>query len=86
MAAKMEPLAISAKNLAEMLDISVRQVWSMHAAGTLGPEAIIFSERMTRWDSAEIRDWWSACRSAGRIINRQEWRQRKKNNGGIYEQ
>jgi len=75
---KMEPLAVSAKHLGGLLDISTRQVWAMHAAGTLGPEAIFFSKRMTRWDAAEVQAWWAACREAGRIINRQEWLRKEK--------
>ena len=72
-----EPLAISAKHVADLLDVSTRQVWAMHASGSLGPPPIKLSDRLSRWDSGEIEAWWKACRAAGRIIGRQEWIRRQ---------
>jgi predicted DNA-binding transcriptional regulator AlpA len=68
-----EKLAISAQSISAMLDISVRTFWNMHQNGTLGPVPISLSERVTRWDSDEVREWWKACRTAGRLITRNEW-------------
>jgi predicted DNA-binding transcriptional regulator AlpA len=68
-----EPLALSASDLAALLSVSVRQIWAMHATGTLGPVPVSLGERLTRWDAQEIRDWWIASRAAGRPIPRTEW-------------
>ena len=68
-----EPLAVSAADVARMLSVSVRQIWAMHSAGTLGPTAISLSPRLTRWDRLEIEAWWAACRAAGRTVPRAEW-------------
>jgi len=70
-------LAISAKHVADLLDVSTRQVWAMHANGTLGPSPIKLSDRLSRWDSGEIEAWWKACRASGRIIGRREWIRRQ---------
>jgi len=68
-----EALALSAGDLAAMLSVSVRQIWAMHASGSLGPVPVSLGERLTRWDANEIRDWWTASRTAGRPIPRAEW-------------
>jgi len=68
-----EALALSASDLAALLSVSVRQIWAMHAAGTLGPVPVSLGERLTRWDAQEIREWWTASRAAGRPIPRAEW-------------
>lgn len=74
--AHVEFLAASAADVAGMLRVSTRQVWAMHQAGTLGPVPVMLSPRLTRWDAAEIRNWWEACRAAGRRIGRTEWLQK----------
>jgi len=71
--ADVQPLALSAADLAAMLSISRRQVWAMHQAGSLGPAPVPLSERLRRWDRAEVEEWWAACRAAGRRIGRKEW-------------
>ncbi len=40
-------LALSAKDLAEILSISTRHAWSLHAA-TLGPAPISLGDRLAR--------------------------------------
>jgi predicted DNA-binding transcriptional regulator AlpA len=71
-----EHLAISAKHVADLLDVSTRQIWSMHQSGTLGPAPVKLSDRLARWDRSEVESWWQACREAGRNIGRQEWSRR----------
>jgi len=66
------PLALRASDLAGLLRVSVRQVWTMHQNGQL-PEPVQLSSRLTRWDAAEIGAWWKACHTAKRIIGRAEW-------------
>jgi len=78
--AHVESLAASAADVAGMLRVSTRQIWAMHASGQLGPVPVTFSARLTRWDAAEIRAWWDACRVAGRRIGRSEWLKEKKDN------
>ena len=72
-----EPIALSAGNIGRMFGISARQVYAWHAAGTLGPVPVALSERVTRWDAEEVREWWAACRAAGRIVPRSEWLQQE---------
>ena len=72
-----EVLALSASDLAGLLSVSVRQIWTMHAAGTLGPVPVSLSTRVTRWDAREIHEWWEACRVTGRIVTRSEWLSRE---------
>ena len=69
----LQPLAYRASDVGALLSVSTRQVWAMHAAGSLGPSPISLSDRLTRWDAAEIQNWWDACRTAGRRIGREEW-------------
>jgi len=68
-----EPIAISAADVGQLLGISKRMVWSMHRAGTLGPVPLKLSDRVTRWDAAEVREWWRFQCEAGRPIPRVEW-------------
>ena len=72
-----ERLAISAKTLASMLDVSVRTVWNWHQSGTLGVVPLQCSDRVTRWDRAEVERWWSESLKSGRPIGRDEWVRRK---------
>lgn len=76
------PLALSAKAVASMLGISARQVWAMHASGQIGPSPTSLGARLARWDAEEIRDWWRACRAAGRPVTRREWLARNATDGG----
>ncbi|MDI9433661.1 MAG: hypothetical protein QM570_18255 [Planctomycetota bacterium] len=75
-------MALSAKAVGGLLGISARQVWSMHASGTLGPSPTALGQRLSRWDRAEIESWWAACKSAGRPVTRREWLARNATNGG----
>lgn len=53
-------LAISARELAEMLDVSLRQIWRLNAAGKL-PKPIRLGGSV-RWDRQEVMHWFrSGC-------------------------
>jgi len=73
MTATITPMALSAADLAVLLGVSTRQIWSWDSGGGLGPAAVKLSERVTRWDRAEVEAWWTACRREGRRIGRREW-------------
>lgn len=51
-------LAISARELAEMLNVSLRQVWRLNSAGKL-PKPIRLGGSV-RWKRAEIQQWFEA--------------------------
>jgi prophage regulatory protein len=51
-------LAISAKELAELLNVSLRQIWRLNSAGKL-PKAIRLGGSV-RWNRAEIQQWFEA--------------------------
>jgi len=53
-----EALAISARDLKEMLNVSLRQVWRLNAAGKL-PKPIRLGGSV-RWNRAEIQQWFEA--------------------------
>lgn len=72
-----EPMALSANDLAILLSVSVRQIWSMHQAGTLGPAPLCLGTRLSRWDRKEVDQWWAASKAAGRPIPRVEWLRRR---------
>ena len=55
---EVRPLAVSARQLAAMLDLSVRTIRTMDAAGKL-PRGIRFG-RSIRWSCDELRDWLAA--------------------------
>lgn len=50
-----QPLVISAKQLSEMLGVSVRQVWRLNATGKL-PKQIRLGGSV-KWKRNEIIDW-----------------------------
>ena len=65
-----EALAVCARELAEMLGVSLRQVWRLNSAGRL-PKAIRLGGSV-RWNRREIMDWFqSGC------PDRQTWEARK---------
>lgn len=68
-----DTLALSARDLARLLSVSVRTIWAWDSAGAIGPMATKLSERCSRWDADEVREWWDLCRHEGRRIGRQEW-------------
>jgi len=68
-----EPLALDVHDLADMLRLSPRTIYSLDASGSIGPVALRLSERILRWDRAQVEAWWAACRAAGRCIGRREW-------------
>ncbi len=74
---RVEPLAFSANDLAALLSVSVRQIWSMHQAGSLGPAPLRLGARLSRWDRKEIEQWWQASKIVGRPIPRNEWQRRQ---------
>jgi prophage regulatory protein len=51
-------LAISARELARLLGISLRQTWRLNAAGKL-PRPIRLG-RSVRWNRQEVMDWFGA--------------------------
>jgi prophage regulatory protein len=53
-----EALAISARDLKEMLNVSLRQVWRLNAAGKL-PKPIRLGGSV-RWNRQEVQDWFTA--------------------------
>jgi predicted DNA-binding transcriptional regulator AlpA len=72
-----EPLAFSANDLAVLFSVSVRQIWSMHQAGSLGPSPLRLGARLSRWDRKEVEQWWYASKTVGRPISRNEWLRRQ---------
>lgn len=61
------PLLLGAPAVGQLLGVSVRQVWSMLATGTLGPLPIRLGGR-TLWRTAELERWvQSGC------PNRDKW-------------
>jgi prophage regulatory protein len=53
-----EALAVSARDLKEMLNVSLRQVWRLNSAGKL-PRPIRLGGSV-RWNRAEIQQWFEA--------------------------
>jgi predicted DNA-binding transcriptional regulator AlpA len=53
-----ECLALPAKAVAELLNISERHLWTLHASGRL-PRPIRLG-RATRWRADELRAWLAA--------------------------
>jgi excisionase family DNA binding protein len=52
------PIAISARELAELLNVSLRQVWRLNSAGKL-PKPIRLGGSV-RWNRQEVMDWFGA--------------------------
>ena len=63
-------LAVSARELKEMLDVSLRQIWRLNASGKL-PRPVRIGGSV-RWNRQEILDWFEAG-----CPNRREWDARK---------
>ncbi len=53
-----QALAVSARDLKEMLNVSLRQVWRLNSAGKL-PKPIRLGGSV-RWNREEVRDWFAA--------------------------
>ncbi len=65
-----EAIAVCARELAEMLGISLRQTWRLNSAGRL-PRPIRLGGSV-RWNRAEVQQWFeTAC------PDRQTWEARK---------
>ena len=73
----LQPLCLSASDLAGLLRVSKRQIWALHQSGTIGPVPLKLSDRTTRWDADEVRCWWKACLAENRTIGRSEWTRRQ---------
>jgi predicted DNA-binding transcriptional regulator AlpA len=58
-AIELTPLAVDAKGLAKMLELSVRTIRTMDAAGKL-PRPIRLNGYSVRWPIGEIKDWLNA--------------------------
>ncbi len=65
-----EALAISARDLKEMLNVSLRQVWRLNAVGKL-PKPIRLGGSV-RWNRQEVQDWFEAG-----CPDRRTWEARK---------
>ena len=65
-----EALAISARDLKEMLNVSLRQVWRLNSAGKL-PKPIRLGGSV-RWNRQEIMDWFATG-----CPDRKTWEARK---------
>jgi prophage regulatory protein len=65
-----EALAVSARELSEMLSVSLRQVWRLNCAGKL-PRPIRLGGSV-RWNRAEIQQWFEAG-----CPDRKTWEARK---------
>jgi prophage regulatory protein len=65
-----EALAVSARDLKEMLNVSLRQVWRLNAAGKL-PKPIRIGGSV-RWSRQEILDWFGQ-----QCPDRRTWEARK---------
>jgi predicted DNA-binding transcriptional regulator AlpA len=53
-----QALAVSARELAEMLDVSLRQIWRLNSAGKL-PKPIRLGGSV-RWNRVEVQHWFEA--------------------------
>lgn len=51
-------IALPAADVAKLLDVSERHVWSLHASGRL-PRPVRLG-RSVRWSADELRDWLAA--------------------------
>lgn len=65
-----EALAVSARDLKEMLNVSLRQIWRLNSAGKL-PKPIRLGGSV-RWNRAEIQQWFGAG-----CPDRRTWEARK---------
>ncbi len=68
-----EPLMITASDLAQMLQISERQIWRMRDTGRL-PSPIELGPKNLRWSRGEILEWIEAA-----CPTRRNWESRKQN-------
>ena len=55
---ELERLALTAADVARLLDISQRHLWALHSSGRL-PQPIRLG-RSVRWNAAELRNWLAA--------------------------
>ncbi|MDY7108774.1 MAG: helix-turn-helix domain-containing protein [Planctomycetota bacterium] len=69
-----ERLAIPASEVAKLLSVSERHVWTLHATGRL-PRPIRLG-RSVRWDYAELLAWMKAGAPP-----RARWEQMRRRNG-----
>jgi predicted DNA-binding transcriptional regulator AlpA len=54
-----KPRVLSAEQVADILQISLRHLWNCHASGRLGPRPISLG-RSKRWRADEIDAWLAA--------------------------
>lgn len=71
-AAVSEPLALTARDVARLLNVSPRHVATLHATGRL-PRPVRFG-RSVRWNAEELREWLAAGAPP-----RDRWEQLKEN-------
>jgi excisionase family DNA binding protein len=53
----LEPLLLSAADLAELLRVSVATVWRLRAAGKLPRPSTALGKQLVRWNREEIDRW-----------------------------
>ena len=63
-------IAISARQFAAMLNVSLRQIWRLNSAGRL-PKPIRLGGSV-RWNRAEVQQWFE-----GGCLDRRAWEARK---------
>ena len=71
------PLALSAADLGRLSASRAGRFTTGTRAAPWGLSRWFYPSRVTRWDAAEIGEWWGACRAAGRRIGRAEWLRRE---------
>ena len=71
--APVEPLAVDAKQAADLLGLARSTFYKMQEAGRIGPQGIHFS-RCVRFSLAELRAW-----AAAGMPPRHEWERLKSN-------
>ena len=57
---QLQPLLLSAADLAQLLRVSVPTIWRLRAAGKLPRPLDALGKQLVRWDADEIRRWVKA--------------------------
>lgn len=71
-----EDRLLRAEELAELLNIGVKQFWRKEAAGQIGPSRVKFwRSRSVRFSHRETMAWLAERTPAGELIPRDLWRE-----------
>ena len=71
--AQLEPLLLSARDLATLLGVDRSTVWAWDASGKLGPLPVRIGTKCTRWRHKDIKEWITAdCPGRGKWLRQQE--------------